>query len=236
MNHAPRRPVIGITAYYREKGGQYYLPASYVKAVRQAGGLPLILPAGEEEPEALLELVDGVIFSGGGDIDVDFYGGEPHPTIRSVDRERDRFELALARLLYTQKMPVLGICRGQQLLAVASGGRLIPHLQDEVGEAVPHLDEGAITVPHPVELLADSRLAAILGTTALEVPSWHHQAARGEPPDWRVVGWSPDGIIEAMERPDHPWMIAVQWHPERAAEGSPHARLFASFVAAAQRG
>ncbi len=170
---------------------------------------------------------------GGGDIDISLYGGVPHPEIHSVDLERDQCELELTRHLYQARLPTLGICRGIQLFAVASGGGLIPHIPDEVGEAIPHTDEDLPVINHLVELEEDSQLAQIMGVTRLEVPSSHHQAAREEPAGWRVVARSPDGIIEAMEREGHPWMIAVQWHPERAPDDPPQQALFRSFIEAA---
>ncbi|MDQ4076039.1 MAG: gamma-glutamyl-gamma-aminobutyrate hydrolase family protein, partial [Chloroflexota bacterium] len=194
---ATKRPIIGITTYGPNEENHYFMPAPYVKAVAAAGGLPILLPPSEAEAEAVLALVDGFIFAGGGDIDPEEYGGTAHPALSPIDKERDRFELTLARLLLEQDTPTLGICRGAQVLAVASGGDLIVDLPEEVGNVVVHKAPPNLT-EHPVTLEPDSRLAELLGTTDLPVPSWHHQAPRDVPAGWCLAARAPDGIIEAM--------------------------------------
>ncbi|RMH75643.1 MAG: gamma-glutamyl-gamma-aminobutyrate hydrolase family protein, partial [Calditrichaeota bacterium] len=182
----------------------------------------------------LLEVIDGLILAGGGDIDPALYDGRPHPTIERVDSRRDALELELSRQALARPLPVLGICRGQQVLAVATGGTLVEHIPDEYGQAVIHRDGSGEYVQHPVEVEADSRLAEILGATELPTPSKHHQAVREVPPEWRVVARAADGVIEALEHRHHPWMIAVQWHPEQAYRDPRHGRLFAALVEAAR--
>src|SRR6185295_2598637 len=128
------RPLIGITTYGRNADGEFHLPSEYVEAVRRAGGVPVLIPPGEEHLEEVLDRLDGVILSGGGDVDPVHYGGVPHATIDRIDGERDAMEIALTRGLLELDLPTLAICRGAQVLNVALGGSLIEHLPEEVGE------------------------------------------------------------------------------------------------------
>ncbi len=226
-------PIIGITTNGRNEDDAYYLAAAYVEAVRAAGGVPILLPPGEPNPETVLALLDGVIFSGGGDIDPAEYGAAWHPSLSHMDAERDRFELALARLAVAEAAPTLGICRGAQVLTVAAGGALIVDVPDAVEEAILHRAAPEWT-SHAVTLEADSALAQLLGEAELPVPSWHHQAPRDVPPGWRLAARAPDGVIEALEHPEHPYLIAVQWHPERAPDDERQQRLFQALVEAAR--
>ena len=231
-----KRPVIGITSYGRDDNRRFALPAAYVDAVRRAGGLPVILPPGEDEPAAVLALLDGIILSGGGDISPRFYGGTHHATNYMLDPERDGSEIELARSLLTQDMPLLGICRGTQVLNVALGGTLIEHLPDVVGEAVLHRAPPRLPVPHEVVIDPASRLASIVGASHLTAASWHHQAIRQPGTGLQVVAHAPDGTIEAVEKPGHPWLVAVQWHPELTAADDPvQQRLFDGLIEAAKR-
>ncbi len=228
------QPVIGITTYGRDPNNRYTLPAAYVAAVVRAGGLPLLIPPGTEHAERYLDLVDGLILSGGGDIDPVHYQGAQHETIYNVDAERDRLELALARELVHRSLPTLGVCRGAQIINVALGGTLIEHLPATVGEGVLHRKPPREPTPHAVEVKAGSRLAAIVGTEPLHPLSWHHQAIRVAATGLDIVALAPDGTIEAIELPEHPWLIAVQWHPELTAHQDPsQQRLFNALVAAA---
>lgn len=231
-----QQPLIGITTTGQSLTGSFYLPASYVNAVRSAGGLPMLLPPGEpEEGAAILERLDGLIFSGGGDIDPGIYNGLLHPTIYNVDPERDRFEQALSHLTLGTDIPVLGICRGLEVLVVATGGSLVSHLPDEYGEMVLHRAEQALPIQHPVQIALGSRLATVIGATEATVVSWHHQATSTVvPPEWRVAAWAPDGVIEALEHLRHPWAIALQWHPELSINDPLQQRIFRAFIKAAQ--
>ena len=228
-------PVIGITTYSRSEAGEFTLPATYVEAVQRAGGVAVLLPP-QPQPDSLLAGLDGLIFSGGGDIDPACYGGEGHSTIYMVDHERDAFELTLAKRLLAAKIPTLGICRGMQILAVASAGRLVPHLPEAYGTQVMHrLDQPRRPTTHAVEALPDSRLAEWLNATKFEIVSWHHQAIQAAPIGWQVAATAADGLIEAIEYPQHPWMIAVQWHPELSPDDPVQRRLFGAFVAACKK-
>jgi putative glutamine amidotransferase len=178
--------------------------------------------------------VDGLILSGGGDIDPAIYNGQPHATVYNVDPQRDRFEVALAKLVLKTDIPVLGICRGLEVLVVASGGSLIPHLPDEFGEAIAHRSHQSRPSEHVVQIAPESRLASVIGVTEPNIVSWHHQAVRTVPPGWRTVARASDGVIEALEHEHHSWAIALQWHPELSLHDPQQQRIFQDFVAAAR--
>lgn len=227
-------PLIGLTSYGRDAEEKFYLRAQYVDAVRRAGGLAVLVPPGDPRVLELLERLDGLILAGGGDIDPALYGGREHETIYMVDAERDRSEMTMARAAADRGLPTLGICRGCQVLNVALGGTLFEHLPEVVGDAVPHRTPEREPTRHDVTLKADSRVARVMKTTALTPASWHHQAVNRPAPGVEVVAHAPDGTIEALELPQHPWLIAVQWHPElRAAEDPAEQRLFDELVKAA---
>ena len=234
-------PLIGITTYGRDAENHFSLPGEYVDAVRRAGGIPVLIPAGETQIDALLQRLDGLILAGGGDVDPELYAGNSHIEIYMIDPERDDSEMALARTVAATGMPTLGICRGLQVLNVALGGSLVEHLPDEVGEAITHRNPppGHAQISsyalHPLRVDEESRLAAILGTTQVEPASWHHQAVRRVAEGLQVVARADDGTVEAAELADHPWLLAVQWHPEITAADDPaQQRLFDAFVAAAR--
>jgi putative glutamine amidotransferase len=228
------RPLIGITTYGADEDQRFTLPREYVDAVRRAGGLPLLVPPVAGMVEDVLSRVDALILAGGGDLDPAHYGGRPHETIYNLNRERDEFELELARLFLGTGRPLLGICRGMQTLNVALGGTLIEHLPDVVGETVLHRLPPREPGRHAVRVAQDSRLAAILGEPEFVSATWHHQAVRRPAEGLRIVAHAPDGTVEAAEMPEHPWLIAVQWHPElTAAEDPVQQRLFDDFIRAA---
>jgi putative glutamine amidotransferase len=229
-------PLIGITTYGRDEDQTFSLPAAYVDAVRRAGGIPVLIPPGEPNLAALLAKVDGLILAGGGDVDPGLYNGHPHETIYLIDPERDETELALVRQVVQGNTPTLGICRGAQVINVALGGTLIEHLPDEVGNAITHRLPPSKPTSHRIELATGSKLAGILDAEGIDAASWHHQAIRQPAPGLQVVAQAEDGTIEAAEKPDHPWLVAVQWHPELTAGEDPvQQRLFDALVAAARK-
>ncbi|HEV8241492.1 MAG TPA: gamma-glutamyl-gamma-aminobutyrate hydrolase family protein [Thermoanaerobaculia bacterium] len=231
-------PLIGITTYGRGKDGRFALPVEYVDAVRRAGGVSVLLPPGEAAVEELVERLDGFVLSGGGDVDPERYGGDvKHPKVERIDAERDAFELALARAVVERRVPALSICRGCQVMNVALGGSLHEHLPDVVGESIAHRPEaGSVErLRHPVAVEGGSRLAATMGTMRSSPVTWHHQAPDRVASPLRVAARADDGTIEALELPEHPWLIAVQWHPEMsAAEDAEQQRIFDGLVAAAR--
>lgn len=230
-------PLIGLTTYGRSADNRYTLPAEYLDAVRRAGGVPLLISPGETHRREVLEVVDALILSGGGDIDPDAYGGRRHPTNYGIDMERDVLEIDLARRIVSSGLPTLGICRGAQILNIAHGGTLIEHVPDEVGEAVLHRAPPREPIAHAIRLQGQSRLAKILGRLEFQAASWHHQALREVAPGFTIAGHAPDGTVEAIEMPTHPWLIAVQWHPELTAASDPlQQRIFDAIVEAARTG
>lgn len=232
-----RRPTIGISSYPREgTPAEFSMPCGYVDAVRGAGAMAVILPPGEATPEDLLVSLDGLVISGGGDLDPRTYGGEQHGSLYEICPARDRFELALTRaLLARQKLPALFICRGLQVLNTACGGTLYVHIPDHFGDKLLHRLPPRDPVRHTVRIDEGSRLAIIVGATEIEVCSWHHQAIDRLGEGLRPIAWSEDGVIEAIEHISHPWCIGLQWHPEMQLEEEHARRLFSALVSAAQQ-
>lgn len=232
------KPLIGLTAYMlREPGKSEYVavPADYMRAVQRAGGIPVILPFCENEAEAaeLIDRLDGLLLAGGSDVDPNLYGEEPHPKLGAVSPERDLAELSLARVALGRNMPVLGICRGHQVLAVAAGGTLYQDIPAQVAAPIKHSQEAPRWfASHTVTVQPGTRLAALLGTE-LKVNSFHHQAVKGLPEGWVASAEAADGVNEAMEHPGLQFALGVQWHPENFT-GRPYSfdRLFEAFVAA----
>lgn len=229
-------PLIGITTYARNEENKFELPAAYIDAVRRAGGVPLLVPPGEIRWQRFLGHVHGLVFTGGGDIDPQHYGGNDHETIYMVDRERDTSELALGRAAVERKIPTLAICRGAQVFNVALGGTLFEHLPDVVGDAVAHRAPPREPTHHPVTVQEDSRLARVVKELEFTCVSWHHQGLKDIAADFEIVAHAADGAIEAVEMRDHPWLVGVQWHPEiTAAEDATQQRLFDALVEAASK-
>jgi putative glutamine amidotransferase len=232
------RPRIGLTLDAEPPGGYSKLPwyalrENYFGAIARAGGLPIALPHEVELAEAYLDLLDGLVVTGGAfDLDPVLYGdSERHPTVRTKDR-RTAFEAAITRAALARDQPVLGICGGQQLLNVVLGGDLIQHIPDAIADCIAHEQPNPRTEPgHEVEVLAGSRLHAIGGTTRLAVNSAHHQAAGRVGAGVVVSGRAPDGVIEAIEAPGRRFCIGVQWHPEYGISAADQA-LFEALVAA----
>lgn len=207
--------------------GNIILPSDYARAVAVAGAVPVILPVWQALPEDLLALCDGLILAGGSDVDPARYGGDDHPAVYDIDRVRDDIEIAMVHLALQRKTPILAICRGAQVVNVALGGTLYAHLPDLPGSDLPHRDESNRRVTHAVHIDPTARLAGIMGTSAEPPISWHHQAIDRLAPGLRVAAVAPDGCIEAVEHPDHPELIAVQWRPELNAASDPaQQRLF----------
>ena len=233
-------PLIGITTYHREREGRsrFSLPDTYVEAVRQAGGMPVLLAPGQQRVEDLLARFDGLVLSGGGDLAPARFGGPSHPQVYFVCEERDDFEISLIHGVLQRELPTLAICRGTQVLNVALGGDIHVHLEDEVGSQVRHRASQDQHTSHPVTLEAGSRLASLFEAGDLAaIASWHHQAVRRLGEGLRPVAWAPDETVEALELDGVPTLTAVQWHPELQIEaGSPQRRLFQWLVRLAAEG
>ncbi len=234
-----KRPAIGITIGYDEdRPDRHLLREDYVKAVVTAEGLPYVLaPVFHRDIPALLDRLDGLVLTGGSDVDPVLYGEAPHPKLGSVFRERDDFEIALCREAVRRDLPTLAICRGHQVLNVATGGTLIQDLPSEPsGGSVDHdPDTERASRIHDVRILDGSRLRRLLGKERVGVNSFHHQAIRDLGQGLVATAWAPDGVIEGVEDPSRRYLVGVQWHPEsfwREAEG--FAPLFRALVEAAQ--
>lgn len=235
------RPLIGITVYNWHNAAHLPIAAlqtAYIQAIRQAGGLPLLIPNQLSQDE-LIELyprLGGILFTGGGDIETSLFEGTDHPAVAEVDEERDALELPLLRIVARDGKPFLGICRGLQGTNVALGGSLYTHIADQLSGALAHdWHEGfpRSHLAHPVRVEEGSRLAEVLGEPLLQVNSLHHQGIKEVAADLRAVAFAPDGLVEAVELPDHPFGLAVQWHPEWLTDQHAMRRLFAAFVEAA---
>jgi putative glutamine amidotransferase len=225
--------LVGITTYPPNAGDRFELPREYVAAVRRAGAMPVMIAPGEPRIDDLLDRLDGVVLAGGGDIDPARWGGDPHPSIEFVDEARDELELDLARRVMDGGIPTLAICRGLQIVNVARGGSLHPHLPEAFDETVSHRQEPKWSHTHEIELEPGSLVAETMGAERVDPTGWHHQAIDRPGAGLAVTGWSPDGVIEAVELAGHPWMVAVQWHPEMtAADDQTQQRLFDGLVGA----
>lgn len=242
---SPRRPpVIGISCYVEDVDRSLWraqrsavLPHRYVDHLERAGAVAVVLPprhdADDELATAVLDRLDGLVIAGGADVEAARYDADPHPTAQQPRPDRDEWELALARVSARRDLPVLGICRGMQVMAVEAGGVLDQHLPDVVGHESHSPSPGEYSSHHatPVE---GTGLAALLGTEPLDVPTYHHQGVRPESlrhTAYRPAAWHEDGTLEAMEDPSSGFRLAVQWHPEAGDDP----RLFDALVAAAER-
>ncbi len=211
----------------------YFLFAEYARAVEEAGGLPFQIPplADPALVPDVLDAIDGVIIVGGEDIDPRLYGEEPLPTHRAIPAARLAFDLPFAKALLASPMPVLGICYGCQLLAVASGGSLVQDIPAQIPGALPHGGRFPDLPMHPVAVTAGTRLAALLGGPTIEVNSAHHQAPKSLGGRLVATGVAPDGVIEAFEAMGSRFLVGVEWHPELLLDRPEQRRLFTSLVA-----
>jgi gamma-glutamyl-gamma-aminobutyrate hydrolase PuuD len=229
------RPLVGITTYVTPATFENWeeesalVPMDYVRAVERAGGRPLLVPPSDEGIEEALDAVDGLIFSGGSDLDPATYGQEAHPETKGVVADRDRAELTLLQAALARDMPVLAVCRGSQVLNVALGGDLIQHLPDEVGHDNHKHTPGEYS-DHDVALEPETRLAALLGAHA-PVKSHHHQGFGRLGSGLREAARADDGTLEALEDPSRRFVLGVLWHPEAGEDQ----RLFAELVEEARR-
>jgi putative glutamine amidotransferase len=237
---APRIAVSGVLRDWHN-ARRAGVNAAYVSVVAGAGGIPLILSQliGTGGAGRALEACEGLLLTGGEDLDPAHYGEAPSPALGAVDRERDRFELALFAAARAARLPVLGICRGIQLINVALGGTLYQDLPSERPGSLDHDPPTARDArSHHVRLAPGSRAAQALGVERLVPNSFHHQAVKDLAPALIATGWSDDGVVEAVEgRPEDPWLLAVQWHPEEmhADVAAPERGLFRALVDEARR-
>lgn len=242
-------PIIGLSCRFdvsaRYRGRDINSQnTSYIRAVQAAGGTPFLIPLDlpENGLRRLFDLSDGILLSGGGDINPVHYNEEQHPTVGGVQDERDRTEMLLSYWATAENKPLLGICRGFQVMGVAAGGSMVQDILSQLDNVQRHNYTNIDEKPrdyyaHRVKLERNSRLAAILETTDLAVNSLHHQALKVVPKPFQVTGYADDGIIEVIEVPEHRFCLGVQWHPEELYPTDDAAkRIFTAFVDACVHG
>ena len=241
------KPLIAVPTYHLPGGqigrwgsGGYAIPTPYVDGLTRAGAVAVLLPSrADVDAAAALEPFDGLLLPGGGDIDPARYGQEPHPNVYGMDDGRDAFELAAFAEARRRALPVLAICRGMQMVNIACGGDLVQHVPDHPDYGAHGAPGGGKSALHDVQIDAGSRLAEAVGAASVSsCTSWHHQAVGKIGEGLRAVGWTTDGLVEAIEPTDAdgPWLVAVQWHPETTAANDPvQQRLFAALVRACLR-
>jgi gamma-glutamyl-gamma-aminobutyrate hydrolase PuuD len=224
------KPVVGITTYAENAAWGAWnvptalVPLTYVRSVERAGGRPLLVPPSEEAIDETLEALDGLVFSGGADLDPTLYGAEPHPETNGLRPQRDRAELALMGAALERDMPVLAVCRGLEIMNVLRGGDLVQHLPEVVGDER-HKQTPGVFADHDVRVAGESRLARVLGDRA-PVKSHHHQGV-GRVGDGLVESaWAEDGTVEGLEDPQRRFALGVLWHPEEDED----AALFRALV------
>lgn len=236
-------PLIGVTC--TQETGVNNAPAMerisvmYTDAVTAAGGLPVILPTDLpiEELETLRHKLDGILLTGGGDIDPIRYRGKSHPRLTYVSTKRDELEIALAKLAAKSDWPLFGICRGVQVMNVALHGTLYVNVPTQFPTTLDHdtpIDQGRDLIAHEVTIEAGTRLATILGSERIPVNSFHHQAVREIAPGLKVSARATDGLVEGLELADHRFFLGVQWHPECIQDHPEQRLLFQAFIQAAQ--
>ena len=230
-----RRPVIGITTYLTQARFGVWdseaalIPAVYVQAVEKAGGRALLVPPSLDGIDETLDAVDGLLFSGGSDMDPELYDQDPHPETDDVVTARDRAEIVLLEAALDRDMPVLAVCRGSQVLNVARGGDLVQHLPEIVGDDK-HKHTPGVFADHDVDVLAGTRVQQILGDRA-PVKSHHHQGFGRLGAGLREAARAEDGTVEALEDPQKRFAVGVLWHPEEGEDTA----LFEALVEEARR-
>ncbi len=237
------KPVVGVTSIPRSTQTAFArlphetVPEMYLEALWQAGAAPVVIPVHSGVgTDVLLSRLDGVLLTGGGDVDPVLYGREQHPETYGLDPQRDRLEVDLVRGTAERDIPLLAICRGIQVMNVALGGTLVQDIATEVPEAVDHWDlQRWDEHAHPVAVEPGSRLEEMVGPK-LDVNSMHHQAVEGVGPGVRAVARAPDGVIEAIDVPDLRFFLGVQWHAECLGRKDPSFALFRSFAGAMREG
>ena len=242
MSQSPQ-PLIGITGglTHNQAGSPVcQVGQAYVDAIRKAGGLPVMIPLGMaiNDIKALLARLDGVLLSGGGDIDPQCFNGQPHPQVYDISPERDALELALVSETLAADLPLLAICRGIQVLNVALGGGLHTHIADQVENTMRHdwfPGYPRDKIAHSVSLMCGSRLDEIYGADEIRVNSLHHQAIANVGQGLTGTGFAPDGLVEGVEMDGKRFVVGVQWHPECLVDDPGSQSLFRAFVAACEK-
>jgi putative glutamine amidotransferase len=232
------KPLIGIGSDVAQKKGERdraFAYTTYVDSLRRAGAVPVVIPPQPENAAELVEDLDGLLLAGGDDCDPAVYGEERHPSTEPMDPRRQSNDLSLARAARERGIPTLGICLGVQVMNVAAGGTLIQDIATAMETDIDHASEPADRHRHEVFIESNTQLAGILGARELNVNSSHHQAIGSVADGLRVTAHAPDGVIEGLEDPSHPFYVGVQWHPEDMPREESASALFGAFVEAARK-
>ena len=233
------KPLIGIGCDVYCSNGERdraFAFTTYTEAVRRAGGIPVVVPPQPENAADIVENLDGILLAGGDDCDPAAYGEPRHPTVDPVmDPRRQTNDLSLARAARQRGIPTLGICLGVQVMNIAAGGSLIQDIHSELDTDIDHASQPSDRHRHDVIVEQGTKLSTILGERELNVNSSHHQAIRNVGGGLRVTAHAPDGIIEGLEDPQHPFYLGVQWHPEDMNGETSASSLFGAFVEAARK-
>jgi len=234
-----KKPVIGITSVHNDRDNLNQLSLNYSSVVEEAGGIPLIIPSleGEENIRALVKYFDGLLLSGGSDPDPLIFGEEPLPEQGEIEPQRDRLEIILVKEALNQDLPLLGICRGMQVLNLAAGGTIYQDIRSQRKKSLKHMQDAPRWYPtHNVSIVPGSKLALILNREICRVNSFHHQAVNRVAPGFRASAFAADGVVEAVESMEETPAIGVQWHPETMLTRDERmSELFTYFISTAAR-
>jgi len=228
------KPLIGIGSDVVQKQGERdraFVYTTYIESLKRAGAVPVLIPPQPENAADLADTLDGILLAGGDDCDPAEYGEEKHPSCETMDPRRQKNDLGLAKLAREHGIPTLGICLGVQVMNVAAGGSLIQHITSDID----HASEPSDRHRHDVHIDSSTKLGGILGDQELNVNSSHHQAIGRVADGLRVTAKAPDGIVEGLEDPSHPFYVGVQWHPEDMPGESSASAIFGAFVEAARK-
>lgn len=231
------KPIIGIGSDVQSPEGQReraFAYLTYVEALRKAGAVPVVIPPQPENAAELMDELDGIVLAGGFDCDPAAYGEQCHPTVEPMDPRRQSNDLGLAKVARDRGVPTLGICLGMQVMNVAAGGTLVQDINSAIETEIEHASEPEDRGRHDVIIEKGTKLGDILREYELNVNSSHHQAVGNVGEGLRVTAHAPDGVVEGLEDPKHPFYVGVQWHPEDMSGEDSASKLFGAFLEAAR--